>query len=115
MHQGIIDAHLHLIEGGLSLLNLRLYGTRSREQFEKQVQQACGEAPPPTCKPPLGFIELTHDIIKGGSLQKSVSSLLHAMGMHDELCIHACMDMHVCAHHGLHCVFDTSYISQHEA
>ena len=41
--QGIIDAHVHLLEGGFSLQQCDLTDVRTHAEFTQRVQQACGK------------------------------------------------------------------------
>ena len=43
---GLIDSHLHLLMGGLSLGRLDLAGARSREEFEKLIQECATKLAP---------------------------------------------------------------------
>lgn len=69
--QGIIDAHVHLLEGGYALQQVDLTDIRSPAEFTKRLQQACGgayhcNAPScsPTCELPMVLMyQLAHDAI----------------------------------------------------
>lgn len=43
---GLVDAHLHLLNGGQSLSRLNLAGVRSRAEFEAGIEQRHAELPP---------------------------------------------------------------------